>query len=731
MDERPDPDHLLSRLKAEASAAKRGKLKLFFGANAGVGKTYAMLEAARARKKEGVDVVVGIVETHGRSETAALLDGLEVLPRKEIDYKGVKVREFDIDAALARKTALILVDELAHTNAPSSRHSKRWQDVEELLEAGIGVYTTLNVQHWESLNDIVAQITGVVVRETVPDTFLERTHELELVDLSPEDLLQRLKEGKVYRGESAERAADNFFQPGNLIALRELAMRHAAERVDVQVQAFKEDHAISGVWPVQDRLLVGVTASPMSPRLVRATARLAARLRSEWIAVHVEIPGSSAPAGADRKRLLQTFKLAEQLGAETVTLTGTNVTPELLQYARSRNVTKIVIGKPAQPLWKEWFYGSIVNQMARRVGDIDLYIISGVGSALAARREVQTEGEFPWAGVAWATGIVALCTLVNWPLHFILDRVNLVMLYLLGVMGVAYRFGRRPAFVASALSVVAFDYFFVPPILNFGVSDTQYVITFGVMFGIGLLISTLVTRLSGQAERLRRREYRVRMLYRLSRTLSETPDPKALLPLAWKQLTEFYALPLLLLVPEGKKGLHVAAGNAAEFGLTPEAMGAAEWVLERGESAGAGTDTLASMNALYIPLRGLQRPVGVLAVKPPDPTFFQDPDQFRMLETLASEIGGALESTQMTESAGRAQAEIETQRLRNLLLTTFSYDLRDPLNRLSRRIGEVLDPATKLSESSRQALMREIRDEADRLKNLAADLPRLLDIENK
>jgi two-component system sensor histidine kinase KdpD len=718
VDERPNPEQLLKQVQAQEADSHRGKLKLFFGANAGVGKTYAMLEAARARKKEGVDVIVGVVETHGRSETAALLEGLEILPKKDIVYKNVKLKEFDIDGALARRPALILVDELAHTNAPGSRHDKRWQDIEELLDAGISVYTTLNVQHWESLNDVVAQVTGVVVRETVPDSFLQRTHDLELVDISPDDLLKRLKEGKVYMGEQAERAAQNFFKPENLTALRELTMRHAAERL-----------VDEGISRVRERLLVSVTGSPMSPRLVRATARLASSLKAEWLAVHVETPHSVQQSAEDRDRLFRTFKLAEQLGGEAFTLSGQRVVPEIIRFAHSRNVTKIILGKPARSRWREWIFGSVVNDMARQGGDIDLYIISGEGRDFSSRRVPETKKTLPWGEIGIAAGVMALCTLINWPLSHLFDRVNLVMIYLLGILWTAYRLGRLPAMAASFIGVLAFDFFFVPPTLTFAVSDTQYIFTFIVMLIVGLSISTLAGRLSQQTEALRRRVRRTRLLYQFSRMLSETPDPKELVQKAWKHLTEFYQLPVLIFLPQHNKELQVVAGDSTAFGVTHESMGAVEWVMLRNEAAGTGTDTLASLGALYLPLKGLQEPVGVLAIKPPDSSFFQDPEQFQLLETLAGEFGGALESTQMSEAAGRSEAEIETQRLRNLLLTSLSYDLRDPLRRLSRRVHELLDPASPLTDKSREALMKEIKDESDRLEKMSGDLLTVIDTE--
>ena len=398
---RPSPETLLRLAREEEAARGRGRLKLFFGMCPGVGKTYAMLEAARQRRAEAREVVVGLVETHGRRETEALLEGLEVLPRRVVTHQGLEFGEFDLDAALARNPRLILVDELAHTNAPGSRHTKRWQDVAELLDAGIDVYTTLNVQHWESLNDVVAQITGRVIRETVPDTFLRRADEIELIDLPPEDLLQRLREGKVYRGETAERAADSFFRTGNLIALRELALRHVAERVDAQMQAFRERHEIPGVWAVGEQLLVGISSGPMTARLIRATARLATRLRGTWIAAYVETPAELGLPAGDRARVIENLRLAESLGAETITRSGQSVTEELLLLAKERNVTKIVLGKPARPRWKEWLQGSVVNEMARRSGDVDLYVISGFGSELNARRPPAVRKPAPWEGIAW------------------------------------------------------------------------------------------------------------------------------------------------------------------------------------------------------------------------------------------------------------------------------------------------------------------------------------------
>src|SRR5215813_7581147 len=411
---RPNPDALLKRVQAEEARQLQGKLKIFFGANPGVGKTYAMLEAAHEQRRDGVDVVIGVVETHGRVETEALMQGLEVLPRRTVDYRGTVLKEFDLDAALARRPQLILMDELAHTNATGSRHPKRWQDVMELLKAGINVYTAVNVQHLESLNDVVAQITGVRVRDTVPASVLERADDVELIDLPPDDLLQRLKDGKVYVPEQIQHAIQNFFTKGNLIALRELALRRTAERVDQQMEVYRRDHAVVRTWPAAETIMVCVNMKPRGPRLVRAARQMAADLHAKWIAVYVQIPRHLRLPQADRDRLVQTLRLAEQLGAETVTLSGDRVAQELLNYARSRNATKIIVGKPVRSLWKEWMFGSVVSELVHQSGDIDIYVITGEageGQPLI-RRSLRRTGDLHQ--YLYALIGVAIATAVDW-----------------------------------------------------------------------------------------------------------------------------------------------------------------------------------------------------------------------------------------------------------------------------------------------------------------------------
>ena len=518
-EDRPDPDVLLRRIQRDEKVAGRGRLKVFFGAAPGVGKTYAMLEAARVKQVAGVDVVIGWLETHGRSETDALAQGFERLPAHPLEYRGLTLPELDIDAALARKPGLLLVDELAHSNAPGSRHPKRWQDVVELLEAGIDVWTTLNVQHLESVNDLVSRITGVVVRETLPDRVLDESDDVEFVDLPPDELLRRLAEGKVYVPDQATRAVHQFFRKGNLTALRELALRLTAEHVDTAVQDYRRDHAIETTWPVAERVLLCIRPNPESGRLVRGARRLAARLRAEWIVAWVESPGQPALSEAERRHLAGAFALAEQLGAETATISGASVSEAMLRFARERNVSKLVVGKPAHPRWRDRLRGSLVDDIVRASGDIDVFVISGEeGTPDAGPRPDAKPRRL--RGYAWAAGAVAAASLASSVMVGRFEKLNLVMVYLLAVVFVATRYGRGPSVFAAVASVAVFDFFFVPPHLTFAVADTQYVITFAVMLIVGLLVSTLAARVRESAELAIQRERRTQALYALSRELS-------------------------------------------------------------------------------------------------------------------------------------------------------------------------------------------------------------------
>ena len=719
---RPDPDELLARVKEAETRQGRGKLKIFFGAAAGVGKTYAMLEAAREQRAQGVDVVVGWVETHGRVETEALLGGLEILPRRPVEYRGARLQELDLDAALARRPALILVDELAHTNAPGSRHAKRWQDVLELLDAGINVYSAMNVQHVDSLNDVVAKITGVIVRETVPDSIFEHTDEVELIDLPPDDLLQRLRDGKIYIPEQAREAIENFFRKGNLIALRELALRVTAQHVDAEMRHYMRDHAIRETWPVRERLLVCIGPSPSSIRLVRAAKRMAEGLGAEWIVAYVETASQVRLPQEARDRVAQTMRLAEQLGAETHTLTGQRMSDEILAFARSRNVSKIVVGKPERPLWKRIAMGSIVDTLVQGSGEIDVYVISGDRDDSRPVPPRPWQAQTDWPPYAYALITVAICTGIAWAMFPYFAFSNLIMVYLLGVIVVATRYGRGPSLLASLLSVGAFDFFFVPPYFTFAVSDTQYFITFSVMLIVAVVISGLATRIRDQAVSARERERRMAALYAMSRELASTRGVQGLLAVAIRHITEVFRARVAVLLPDasGRLGEGVAVG--AEFTMESSEVAVSQWVYEHGQVAGQGTDTLPGAAGLYVPLLGSRGTVGVMGLRPNDPRSLQAPEQLHQLETFASQTALAIERARLAEETEQAQVRAETERLRNSLLSSVSHDLRTPLASITGAASTLIENEARLDAATRHDLLEALHEEADRLNRLVQNL---------
>ncbi|PYN39744.1 MAG: two-component system sensor histidine kinase KdbD, partial [Candidatus Rokuibacteriota bacterium] len=719
---------LLARVKEEEARRRRGKLKVFFGAAAGVGKTYAMLEAAREQRADGVDVLIGYVETHGRAETEALLEGLEILPRRSVEYRGTTLPEFDLDGALARRPSLILVDELAHTNAPGSRHAKRWQDVLELLDAGIDVYTTMNVQHVESLNDVVAKITGVVVRETVPDSVLEQADEVELIDLPPDDLLERFKDGKVYVPDQAQEAVRNFFRKGNLIALRELALRRTAERVDAQMRVYMHEHAIGKAWPTAERLLVCVSPGPESARLVRAAKRMADQLDAPWVAAYVETPAQLRLPAEVRDRVTQTLRLAEQLGAETVRLPGEKMSEAILAFAHDRNVTKIVVGKPRRRLWTRILIGSIVDALVQGSGDIDIFVISaerqqGVSPSLIRRRAIPTD----WAPYIWAMAVVALASGVAWLTLPFFELANLVMVYLLGIVVVATRYGRGPSLAASVLSVAALDFLFVAPVFTFAVSDVRYLFTFAVMLLVGLVTSSLAARIRMQAVAARQREERTAALYAMSRELASTRGVDQLLTIAVRHISEVFRSQVVVLLP-GAGGLVPSGGG--QFALDSNELGVAKWVHEHHQPAGLGTATLPGAAALYLPLQAPRGPVGVLGVRPADAHALDAPDQLHQLETFANQTALAIERAQLADEAQQAQVRMETERLRNSLLSSVSHDLRTPLATITGAASTILESGSRLDAQTRQELLESVREEADRLNRLVQNLLEMTRLES-
>jgi len=719
--ERPNPDELLARLKKSESGGGRGKLKIFFGYAAGVGKTYAMLEAARREKAVGVDVVVGYVEPHGRPDTEALLQGLDALPSRIIPYRNVTLREFDLDAALKRHPQLLLVDELAHTNAEGSRHAKRWQDVAELLVAGINVYTTLNVQHLESLNDVIAQISGIIVHERLPDSILEVADDIELVDLTPEELIERLKAGKVYLPEQAERALVHFFQKSNLQALRELSLRQAAFRLRCDVDQARELRAARAPWATSERLLVCVGPSPTTARLIRATKRMAAAFGGDWLAVAVETP-TTARTPALRPQIAEHMRLAEQLGAETQTLVGANVADTVLEYARSRNVTKIIVGKTAKPWWSRWFFRTVVDQLLDKSGDVDVYVITGEGQAPRPPRP-RTTTTVPWLHYTAAVAVVAVCTLLAWASYSLgHPEANTVMLFLLGVVFVGYRFGRGPAVAASAVSVLVFDFFFVEPLFRFTVSDARYFLTFAALFVIGFIISTLTGRINQQLQTSQQLERRTSALFRLARQMSQVAGHDFLIGSAGKQLGEIFDAEVVIYTRQPDSQLAVRFGKDTSVAQNPKNAVVAEWVAQHDETAGAGTDTLPSATALFIPLIGSQSTLGAIGIKPSDAARLQDPGQRHLAETCAGLMALSLERDQSVLEASEAELRLKTEQLRSSLLSSVSHDLRTPLATIVGASSTLLQTATDLDLKTRRELVQTILGESRRLTRLVDNL---------
>ena len=719
---RPDPDELLARIQAEEQQQARGRLKIFLGYAAGVGKTYAMLEAAHQRKAEGIDLVVGYVETHGRAETEAMLRDLEVIPRRQVEYRGVVLPEMDVDAVLARCPQLVLVDELAHTNAPGSRHPKRYQDVEELVANGIDVYTTLNVQHLESLNDVVAQITGVTVRETIPDGVIDEATELELIDLPPDELLQRLKEGKVYVSEQAARAIQKFFRAGNLTALRELTMRRAAERVDDQMRAYMQTRAIPGPWPAKDHLLVCVSPSPLAERLVRTTRRLADELDAEWSVAYVETHEHNRLSQAEKDRIARTLHLAEELGGKVITLPGHSMAEVVLNYARKHNVTKIIAGKPVRPRWYELLRGAVVDQIIRESGPIDVYIISG---APDAKRSVPIETEAlqphrPWLRYLQSLLLVGAGTVLSALVHPLFSPANLVMIYLLTVVIAAIYLGRGPSLLAAVLSVLAFDFFFVPPRLTLVVSNSEYLLTFLALLVVSLVISNLAVRVREQAESAQRREAQTAELYALSRDLAVAVDLDGIMQAVLTHISQTFGREVVVLLPEG--GTVKPRALSPGFALSENELAVATWAFQHSQPAGRGTDTLPAAGVHYLPLKTARGVVGVLGVKPSDPDNRLSPDQRRLLDAFASQAALAIERAQLAEQARQAEVLQATEKLQTALLNSISHDLRTPLVSITGALSSLQEDDVELDDATRRSLVENAREEAERLNRLVGNL---------
>ena len=717
-DSRPSPEALLAEDRREG----RGRLKIFLGAAPGVGKTYAMLETARERKREGVDVVAGVIETHGRAETQALVAGLDVMPMRPIEYRGHAFQEMDVDGLLSRHPALTLVDELAHTNVPGSRHVKRWQDVEDLLAGGIDVYTTLNIQHLESLNDIVEQISGVKVRETLPDGVLSGADDIELIDLAPDDLIKRLHEGKVYVPEQARRAIHNFFSPGNLTALREMALRHAAERVDRQMVDYMRAHAIQGPWPARERILVCIDEKVDSGKLVRVTKRSAERRGAAWVAVTVETSRSLSLTEAEKDRIAQAMRLAAQLGGETEILQGEDVVATILTSARERNATLIVVGRPRRRGFLGWLEPSVSDLLITKAGEINILVVGGEEDTQPPRIHLPRAAlPADWSGYLYAALLTAICTILGFLIGPWLPVASISVAYLLAIMAVAIKAGLRAAILASIWSFLAFNFFFNDPRWSLAITESRNVITLVFFLIAAFIVSNMAGRLRSQADASRESARRTANLYEFGRKVSAAATQDDVLwAVVHHVATTIHGKSLVLLPGEGH-GLAIAAGYPPEDQIDEKSTAAAEWAWSHGRPAGRGSATLPTALWLLLPMRTARTPIGVLGVQISEDADMPGPAQMRLLETLADQAAVAIERTTLVADIEVARVAGERERLRSALLSSLSHDLKTPLVAImtatSTLIGE-----ENLSAESRRELALSIQDEAERLNRFVQNL---------
>ncbi|MER9705705.1 sensor histidine kinase KdpD [Mesorhizobium sp. M0204] len=726
---RPSPDALLEHAQRE----ERGRLRIFLGAAPGVGKTYEMLMSGRARLADGVDVVIGVVETHGRKETQTLVEGYEVVPRLEIDYKGRILEEMDLDAILARHPALVLVDELAHTNAPGSRHPKRYLDVQEILTHGIDVYTTLNIQHVESLNDVVTQITRVRVRETVPDSIIDQADDIEIIDLTPDDLIKRLEEGKVYIPSTAQRAIENYFSPGNLTALRELALRRTAQRVDEQLLTHMQAHAIPGPWAAGERVLVCVDARPGGAARVRYARRLADRLRAPWTALHVDTPRSAAMPEEDKDRLATQLRLAEQLGAEVTTIPGQNVAQDIVRHATANNFTHIVIGRPTRSRWRELIEGSLTYDLIRNAGDISVHVISGnERNAEAMSRTVKAADEqwqfeiLPYLrATAYVVGSLAFAVLLD---QF-LDVRNLAVIFLIGVLTSAVTGGLWPALYACLISAIAFNYFFLEPRYTLTIEDPESIVALAVFLVVAVIASNLTARVQRQAVAARSRARATEDIYLFSKKLAGAGTLDDVLWATAFQIASMLKLRVVLLLPEDGT-IAVKAGYPPDDTLAEADIAAARWAWEHNRAAGRGADTLPGAKRLYLPLRTGRTAVGVVGLDNDKQGPLLTPEQQRLLDALADQAAVAIERIQLVADVDRAKLAAEADRLRSALLTSISHDLKTPLAAIMGAAGTLRDFEAALPEQDRTELLSTVLDEAERLNRFIANLLDMTKIES-
>lgn len=715
---RPSPDALL----AELAQAGHGRLKIFLGAAPGVGKTYEMLVSARRKRADGADLVVGVAETHGRAETQAMLDGLEVIPRRIVPYKGRTLEEMDTDAILARRPEIVLVDELAHTNAPGSRHEKRHQDVEELLEAGIEVWSTLNVQHVESLNDVVAQITRIRVRETVPDRVLDRA-EIEVIDLSPEELIERLNEGKVYVPDTAKRALGHYFSQGNLTALRELALRRTAQRVDAQMLGYMRSHAISGPWAAGERLLVCIDDAKGAAQLVRHAKRLADLLRAPWTALYIETVRYAGLDESGRDRIADTLRLAQKLGGTALTLPGEKIVDVVLDHAREANVTQIIIGKSARPRWFELTHGSVVDELVRKAGPIIVQVIAGARETVppktvTTRPAAQSLRIVPWLA---STALVLAAALLALAVDAVLAVPNVALVFMAAVLVSAQAYGLRPALWATVLSVLLYDYLLSAPRYELDISQPQNLVALFFFTISALLTSGIALRIRSQAQLAQRQAQATGELYAFSRKLAGTVDIYDVLWAAAHQIAAMLRADVVLLLPEGGR-LEVLAGYPPEDRLAEADLAAARWSYDHNQAAGHGAPTLPGAARLFLPLRTARGAVGVVGVRRQGEGQLLTPDERRLLDALMDQAALAIERTQLAQGLESSRAPSDIGRLRATTLAAAARDHDQPLANLRETLTRLRDAAARLEPDERERLAAQALNCVDRLARYDANL---------
>ncbi|HTJ56530.1 MAG TPA: sensor histidine kinase KdpD [Devosiaceae bacterium] len=725
-DKRPSPEALLEAARQEESS--HGKLRIFVGAAPGVGKTYSMLQSAAARQAEGIDIVIGVVETHGRKETEALIEGLEILPRKRIEYRGQWLEEMDLDALLARRPKIAVVDELAHTNAFGSRHPKRYQDVLELLENGIDVYTTVNIQHIESLNDVVAQITHVRVRETVPDSVFDRADSVELIDLTPDDLIQRLKEGKVYVPAQAQRALEQFFSPANLTALRELALRRTAERVDAQLLTQMQAHAIPGPWAAGERVLVCISEDPRAAGLVRYGKRLADRLHVPWTALYVESRRSTQLSEEQRDRIADALRLAEILGGEPVTLpeSGKNIAEDVIGFSETNNISHIIIGKSHRSFWFELLHGSVVHELVRKSGNISVHVIAGTAAEASPepRRGINTfvepSGVEPKA-YAGALVAVAVALGIGWLVRpwFGGEEVNLV--FLTAVVGIAARFGLGPSLLASVVASLCYNFFFLPPLFTFTIADPRNVSAFFFFIIMAVIVSNVAARARTQAVAATTRARTTDQLYAFSRKLAGIGTLDDVLWAMAYQIASMLKVRVVMLLPENDT-LEVKGAYPPEDFLDDADLAAANWAYHSNKAAGRGADTLPGAKRLFLPMRTERGVVGVIGIDSDRQGPIFTHDQRRLIDALIDQGTVAIERVHLVEDMQSVRRTVETEKLRSALLTSISHDLKTPLASVLGSAGALRDLDASLAPAEKADLLSAIIDESERLNRFIANL---------